>query len=210
MYNKKRRVNNRLSVMHMAALLFCLVLISVALLPGLYARYTGGDSGFDSARVISFKQLTVTENGDFVNVNGVNQFIFTPGVSLQKRILVSFGGSESATIVFIEVQTHGWETADHRNFIFDNGQMTWSINTNWEYLKTDGDTQVYYKHLAPNEMISELSVIQNDQINVSSNGTVEAYNNYDKDEIGITVTAYVAQSNGFSTEEEAWNSISKY
>lgn len=214
MRKKMKKVYKGKILMRIVAMLFCLVSLSTVMMLGLYGRYTSGKSSADGARVISFGDLTTTENGNFTTVDGVNQFIFIPGVPLQKEILVSFDGSESATIVFVEIKTKGWSTDDHINYSLAGGEMTWCVDTeNWKYLDLGSDTKenthVYYKHLDANEQLKPTSVILNNQILVSiEKGTVEAYKAYAEKEICIDVTTYVVQSNGFENEKAAWTSVS--
>lgn len=213
MRKRRKKASKGKILMRIVALLFCLVSLSTAMIIGLYGRYTSGKTSGDGARVITFGNLTTTENGDFTTVDGVNQFVFIPGVSLKKEILVSFEGSEASTIIFVEIKTPGWSTLDHVNYSLAGGEMTWSIDAeNWKYLdlglESETDTHVYYKHLSTNEELKPTSVIMNDQIMVSSSGTVEAYKAYTEGEIRIDVTTYVVQSNGFENEKAAWTSVS--
>ena len=55
-------------MMWMAGVLFCLVLITTAMMGGLFARYITSATGSDSARVVVFGNLTLTETGDFVAI----------------------------------------------------------------------------------------------------------------------------------------------
>ena len=197
-----------------AAGLFCLVLISTSMMSGLYARYTVHDSGYDSARVIKFHQLTVTETGDFTEDGGVNKFIFIPGVPIKKAIRVSFGGSEAATIVFVAAKTTGWNAAENGlDFSFGNeGRgLTWSVNSSdWTYLKNEGGVYVYYKVLDPNPNpeFKDIPFIENDTVNVSENGTVTDYISYAEGEnCRIDITAYAVQANGFESVEDAWKAL---
>lgn len=208
MYSRKRKATKAEILLRTAAVLFCLVALSTAFIPGLYARYITRHEGGDSARVIKFGELKLTETGNYTPVGDANRYIFIPGVPLEKKAEVAFGGSESATVVFVALETPGWTTADGRNFSFDGGQMTWSVASFWKHLKDDGNTHVYYKELKPNEELPATSVIANDQITVSADGTVEAYATYTSGSISINITAYAAQSNGFANLNAAWASVS--
>ena len=57
-------------LLFLAGILFCLILITTAMLGGLFARYTTSGSGSDSARVAKFGTLTLTETGDFDGTAG--------------------------------------------------------------------------------------------------------------------------------------------
>jgi hypothetical protein len=94
MSKENRKIAQGELMMLLAGVCLCLVLISSHLTSGLYARYTTSASGSDSARVIQFNQLTVTENGSFTESgSGENTFVFAPGVPIEKDIKISFGGS---------------------------------------------------------------------------------------------------------------------
>ena len=184
-----------------------LVLLSSHFTAGPYAKYISQSTGSDGARVIKFGDLTVTETGDFTSVGtNQNQFIFTPGVDLEKDIRVSFEGSEASTIVFITIKTEGWTVADGRNFTDSQGQLTWSVDNGWTYLTAEGGTYVYYKSLAPNETMDEVQFVKDGKIQVSPNGTVATYYNYP--DTSFTVKGYVVQANKFNTAADAWASIS--
>ena len=65
-------------MMLLAGVCLCLVIISTHFTSGLYARYSTGASGSDGARVIQFRQLTITETGSFTESgSGNKQFVFT-------------------------------------------------------------------------------------------------------------------------------------
>ena len=76
---KKAKLNIPMCV---ACVLFCLTLFSFHLCGGLYARYTARGSASDSARVIKFGELTLTETGDFFQPG---KLLIIPGVDLTKR-----------------------------------------------------------------------------------------------------------------------------
>ena len=113
-------------MMWLAGVLFCLVLITTAMMGGLFARYITSGTGSDSARVVAFGDLTLTETGDFDGTETKKGMII-PGVPLTKDATVTFTGSEMATVVFVEVivPEDTWETADNRAFSY--GGMSWSV-----------------------------------------------------------------------------------
>ena len=94
----KHRVN---IPMCLAGILLCLTLFSFRLMGGLDAKYSTSDSGSDSARVITFGDVTITEDGDFTASDTSAPIL--PGVDLTKNITVSFEGSDAATFVFVEI-----------------------------------------------------------------------------------------------------------
>lgn len=182
-----------------AAVLFCLTLFSIHFMSGFYAKYTSRASGEDSARVIKFGELTLTETGDFASGTA---FII-PGVDLTKKAVVSFGGSESATYVFVKIDlSSNWENSGNTFSIDD--KLSWSVADGWSYL--DGSKYVYYRELSPNDTLTADVIAENGKITVSDEIT--------KAEIGsltgikIDITGYVVQLNGFASPSEAWASVS--
>jgi hypothetical protein len=204
---RKKKVMRGELMMLLAGVCLCLVIISTHFTSGLYARYSTGASGSDGARVIQFRQLTITETGSFTESGiGEKQFVFTPGVPLTKDIKISFGGSEAATIVFVAVKVTKWQaTADGLDFTDSKGQLSWSVASGWTFLEHDGDLYVYYKELEPNTTMESVDFIKDGIIQVSSSGTTEIYASFP--ETLLSVKGYVVQANGFETVADAWNSV---
>jgi hypothetical protein len=205
-------------VMHIAALLFCLVLISASATSGLYAKYVSKGSGEDGARMIKFNELRVTETGDFVtSAVGQNMFMFAPGIPLEKDVEVEFGGSEAATIIFVLLETEGFSTTNGVDFVDSQNLLSWSAAVAsdnpaqnkgiWTYLAevSGGNKHVYYKLLDPNQPLSASDFIYNGTINVSENGDINIYNSFPTTKLNITV--FAVQANGFDSTKDAWNSI---
>lgn len=203
--------------MRIASVLLCLVLLTTCLSSGLYARYTVSGTSSDSARVIKFGEVTLTETGDFVKEDNINKYVITPGVNLIKDVEVDFGGSESSTYVFVEmILSNGWDTEDNYHFVYGNDYLVFDINkydssstTGWNLVP--GTSYVYYIELDPNTPLTDYDVIAN--INDDTKGDVvvstsiiksiiESLNN-----ISIKFQATVVQSNGFNSVTDAWNSI---
>ena len=192
--------------MCLAAILLCLTLISIHLTSGLYAKYISSASGNDSARVIKFGELTLTEEGDFYEGN---KLMIIPGVALTKKATVSFSGSESATYVFVEITPSKWATTDNKTFsLLSNGKtaMQWNIAEGWLFLKSDNGTYIYYRELTPNTELIATDII-------AENGKIAVSNQITKSEIqvmtgiSIKLRATVVQSGGFENPEAAWNSV---
>ena len=192
--------------MCLAAILFCFTLISIHLTSGLYAKYISSASGNDSARVIKFGELTLTEEGDFYEGN---KLMIIPGVALTKKATLSFSGSESATYVFIEITPSKWATTDNKTFsLLSNGKtaMQWNVAEGWLFLKSDNGTYIYYRELAPNSELVMADII-------AENGKIAVSNQITKSEIqvmtgiSIKLRATVVQSGGFENPEAAWNSV---
>ena len=192
--------------MCLAAILLCLTLISIHLTSGLYAKYIRSASGNDSARVIKFGELTLTEEGDFYEGN---KLMIIPGVDLTKKATVSFSGSESATYVFVEITPSKWSTTDNKTFsLMSNGKtaMQWNVAEGWLFLKSDNGTYIYYRELTPNTELIATDII-------AENGKIAVSNQITKSEIqvmtgiSIKLRATVVQSGGFENPEAAWNSV---
>ena len=190
----------------LAAILLCLTLISIHLTSGLYAKYISSASGNDSARVIKFGELTLTEEGDFYEGN---KLMIIPGVALTKKATVSFSGSESATYVFVEITPSKWSTTDNKTFsLMSNGKtaMQWNVAEGWLFLKSDNGTYIYYRELTPNTELIATDII-------AENGKIAVSNQITKSEIqvmtgiSIKLRATVVQSGGFENPEAALNSV---
>lgn len=203
-YTKTAKVNIPMCI---ASFLFCLTLISIHLTSGLYAKYITSASGGDSASVITFGDLSLTETGDFYEDN---KLMIVPGVDLQKKAVVDFAGSEAATYVFIEVKSSAWQTAaNNKSFSITSNNKTamqWSIADGWDFLKFANGTYVYYRELAPNTALHDVDIIAED-------GKITVSDQITKSEIAamtgisIKLRATVVQSGGFDGPETAWNSV---
>ena len=202
--------------MYAAAVLFCLTVISTYMVSGLYARYTTSGTGEDSARVIKFGELSITETGDFVT--DTKNMMIIPGVDIYKKAVVSFEGSEAATYVFVEVAlAGGWSYA---NGTFTNGGMSWQIADGWTYL-TNSDTDsiyVFYRALAPNTALTDVDILKVITEETDTNGdgkttySIKVSDSITKSTIdalasSITFRASVVQSHGFDNVEAAWTSL---
>lgn len=200
--------------MCIASVLLCLTLISIHLTGGLYAKYITSSSAEDSARVITFGDITITESGSFDGTAATKGMII-PGVNLQKKAVVDFAGSESAVYVFVEViLSEHWTTTD--NFLFSykvndsTGApfMTWAIENGWTFLKKAeaANTYVYYRTLAPNTELKAVDIIADDgAIAVSEYITKSEITSMT--EISVKLRASVVQSGGFDDADAAWTSI---
>lgn len=194
-----RRTTSRAKMsipMYLACVLLCLTLISIRLSSGVVARYsTTTDSG-DGARVIYFKDLAVeVTDGGYI----------APGVALELNARITFGGSESATYVFAEVE--GVDSADATTVTLFAGGPSWGVDTaTWTYLPgVSSGTYVYYLELAPNVKLGA-NLFKN-----SLSTPIRADMTADQIEAlgGFSPKFYasVVQSNGFDTPQQAWESL---
>ena len=211
--NQKRRSSLTVSelLLFLAGILFCLVLITSAMMSGLFARYRTSDTGSDSARVAQFGDLTLVETGDFGSGgNGAGMLI--PGVNLQKDAKVSFTGSEMTTFVFVEISAPGWSMTDGRHFSAAEGKLSWSVMETWTLLADSN--YVYYLTLEPNTVLDGAQVIaplanSDDQIRVSDAITEEDMAALKKENLTITLQASVIQAGGFASAKDAWEYLNR-
>ena len=125
-----------------------------------------------------------------------------PGVDIQNGVTVSFTGSESATYVFVKVDSEKWTYADGK---FNLGTyMNWEVADGWTPV-TDSEP-VFYKSLKPNEILKDAPVIKDDLITVSRTITKSIIGNL---EDTISFRASVVQSNGFESPAAAWASLER-
>ncbi|MBQ3099827.1 MAG: hypothetical protein IJC50_02440 [Clostridia bacterium] len=194
--------------MCLAAVLLCLTMFSFHFTGGLYAKYIVRDSGDDSARVIKFGSLTISETGDFAESG---KLIITPGVSLKKDPQLSFSGSESATYVYVlvDLSSH-WSTSNNADFsvkFSESTVMSWQIASSWKFLKTHGvNGYVFYRELAPNQTITDADIIKNGTITVSE--SITRSNIKSLNDMYIKISAAVVQIGEFENASQGWDSLS--
>ena len=189
-------------MMWLAGVLFCLVLITTAMMGGLFARYTTSDSGSDSARVVAFGNLTLTETGDFVAVGDKRTAKIIPGVNLNKKVTLSFEASEVDTIVFVEISAPGWTVPDGKTFMMGT-QISWLMAEGWNHLP--GTQYVYYKVLDTNKALTDVDIIQGGVIRVSND--IKESNIQSLDKLNISIRASVIQNDGSLTPATAWDRL---
>lgn len=228
-FKKNRRTYVNIPIC-MTAVLFWLVLFTTYIACGLFAKYTTSGESDDAARVIKFNGLMITENG-IENAVG-EDYIFIPGVNLQKDIKVSFAGSEADTLVFVLADTPGWTTADGKSYADSKkGLLEWTVVDGWTYLPItldatdpkDDNWHVYYRVLESSTTLVEepfIATIMNGtevdgQIKVSPEATRADYASYEGFVSNINVTAYAVQANGFTGNDaetvasNAWKALNK-
>ena len=209
------------AAMCLAVVLFWLVIITTYMSSGLFAKYSTMDSGGDSARVIQFGELTVTETLDTGVTTTGGDLIFVPGTSLKKELTVDFEGSEADTVVFVALETKGWNftnATDPASFALKqsgNTLMSWEVESGWNYLASDGERHVFYIFLDSNTPLANKPVIKDGKVTVNV-ATYDAYDALAGVDLNLDITAYAVQANGFyapdrDTAEKvataAWNSV---
>ena len=201
----RKRARAKMNIpMCLAGVLFCLTLFSFHLSSGVIARYSATTDGADSARVIEFGKITLTKTG-------ADDLIVYPGAELSWNAAVSFGGSESATYVFLEVKPKGdsgWQVSEKNYTALYHGDsapgLTWTVDDDWDNL--DGYPNVFFLSLEPNATLENVPVIKDGSITVAK--TLEAEDLEDMSaDFGLDFAASVVQSNGFDGPEAAWKSL---
>ena len=197
------------STMHVALLLLCAVLLSSYAISGLYARYISKNTSSASARVIRFGDITLTKSGD-------NYLILSPGITAKNEVKLDFAGSESATFVFVVITpSEHWTYAENMLKI-KRGEKeiaTLGVNSDWTYLKTDGDKLVFYRALDPNVVLDDVQIFTNQNgvnggVAISNQATAADLSALKTgNDISISVKAIAVQSIGFENATEAWNSV---
>ena len=203
----RKQIKPHVFVLRLAAVLLILVMLSTSMLAGRYARYASTATGGDSARVIRFGDLTLTESGNFYDGN---KLMVIPGVDLTKKAVVDFTGSEAATYVFLEITPSNWAVSgDHLSYSVMFGSKTglyWEVAAGWGYLLSENGTHVYYRALDPNTPLSQADIIAQDgKITVSAQITKSELASMTDVSIDLRISA--VQAGGFASVTAAWNSI---
>lgn len=195
--------------MTIAAILLCLTMISFHMTSGLYAKYLTNGSGGDFARVITFGELTLTEEGNFYDTG---KLMIVPAVDLQKRVMVEFDGSEAATYVFVELDVStNWQRDGKVFKIVDENDsnvvlMQLSVADGWDSLDTGDGKNVFFQALEPNVKLNKVDVIAADgKVTVSKEITLKNISQLEG--TFINVQASVVQLGGFENAADAWASI---
>ena len=211
------------AAMCLAVVLFWLVIITTYMSSGLFAKYSTMGMGGDSARVIQFGELTVTETLDTGVTPSGGDLFFVPGTTMKKELTVDFEGSEADTVVFVALEAKGWNftapnAPDPASFALKQGEntlMSWEVESCWNYLASDGERHVFYIFLDSNTPLKNKPVIKDGKITVNV-ATYDAYDALAGADLNLDITAYAVQANGFyapdrDTAEDvataAWNSV---
>ena len=114
-------------------------------------------------------------------------------------VLISSGGSEASTIVFVAINALDWKVTGDTKTVFTDakGHLSWQVAKGRTFLKSDQDLHIYYKELKPNEPLSEVRFIDGGAIQVGASGTMEIYESSPPTK--FSVRGYAVQANGFET-----------
>lgn len=206
---KTKKFKLSINFFDVALVMLCAVLVLSRFMGGFYAAYTTKNDSGDSARVIKFGDITLTETlGDAIG----GKLIVTPGVDIKKSAEITFGGSESATYVFVEIALVGdWTFDGSKTFSIKRDSMalmSWTVG-DWSYVDGTGadDKYAFYKLLEPNAVLNKVEVIKEERITVHETVTKGELKDL-CNAVEISITATVVQSIGFVDAKEAWASVS--
>ena len=193
--------------MTLAGILFCLTLISIHFTGGLYARYTTSAAASDSARVVTFGQVTLTETVDGNTIHAAYGHIVAPGVDINKDVNVAFTACEVDTYIFVEITAESGWTVSALNFTAGtagngNPVLSWSVDNRWT--PVEGEKGVYYKYVDTNTDWSA-EVIAGKTITV--NPTTTAAQLADVVNCDLEFRAIAVQAGGFENAKDAWNAV---
>ena len=184
------------------------LLLATFLLSGVtFSRYVTRTEGSDVARIATFGNVEIQESGSF---NADGKLVIVPGIDLQKIATVIFEGSESATYMFVEIETGTSWKCDQDNKAFsvmieDKELMTWSVADEWTYLEPVTDNRrVYYRALLPNQALKG-NIIKENKITVSKDMTESELAGLA--DLYINFRATAVQSDGFESVSKAWLSL---
>ena len=189
--------------MALACVLFCLVLISTHFTSGLYARYIVTDSASDSARVVAFREIRITEeiNGQPAD-STQNTVKITPLVGIEKQAYVDFDGAETDTYIFVQVDAAKW-TKNGSNYKIGT-LFEWNVDAYWTQVP-DVAEDVYYVRLDANNTLVKKAIIKDGTISVSSK--IPADISAQLENMTMSFRAIVVQANGFESPTQAWQSV---
>lgn len=184
------------------AWLLYLVLVAFLSTGVTLSKYVTSTQGGDSARIIKFGDISITETGDFTD----EKFRIQPGVNLNKTATIDFKGSEANTYVFLEVSTDTFTAvADNYTFSKVDEKIKWSVDkTNWTYLTSEKGKYIYYKALTANTAFNA-DIITDNTVYVSSqllNSEAQGITN-----LSVSFRGIAVQANGFPTANDAWEAV---
>lgn len=198
---KRRRVK-----LPLRAYLLYLALMSFLLTGVTFSKYVTRSSGGDSARVVKYGTVDISET---VPAGG---WVIVPGVNITKDATVNVSPSEVDNYIFLKVDVTGWTTTDYFSFNTPNNMLQWSVPgepNEWTYLTTSGSSYVYYIYLNTNTELHQ-KAITGDKITVNAAITEDYLATYCAENmIAIDFTAYMVQAGGFASAADAWSAINK-
>lgn len=203
--NNRKKGAPLFSFTHVVLLLLCAVLVTGHIISGIYAAYVTENQGGDTARVISFGDITLENDKD-------NNMTLLPGNDGKMQSYVTFAGSEAMTYVFVVITlpTDAWS---YDGGILaagnDDGKKNIQLKVNtdaWKYHTTANGKVVLYKALDPNTELTNVTVFADDGTVTVSTETTNAQLSAASG--SMKVDAIAIQGNGFDDVEAAWKAAS--
>lgn len=127
-----------------------------------------------------------------------------PGQSIKKDPKVTVKAGSEACWLFVKVD---------KSVNFD-GFMTFEMADGWTLLKTEGNTEVYYREVAATTADTDISVLKDNKVTVRDTVTktmLEGVKNADgtpnENAPTLTFTAYAVQKDGIADADTAWGKV---
>lgn len=180
-------------------ILIVLTLCSMVMVSIAYAKYSGEKQTHNSARVVKFGELSVTETGN----TSQGKYIIEPGKKTEKVVTIHFGGSETKTSVYVTILAKNWSfDPDAMKYTYDffhddntENDLFFTIEDGWEYAgeETVGTeiSQIFKKTLNPNQTLASDIITGIDVGEHIMNSELKSIAN----QIDITFYAKVKQEN---------------
>lgn len=191
--NKKRK-----AAFPVRIYVLCLLLVTFAVVGVTFSKYIVSTGGEDAARVATFKNLDITETGNYVEPQ---KWAIAPGVDIQKKATVNFEASEMACYVFLEVKAPEWQRTSDFDYNYPDPDSTtpylaWSVASGWDFLTQTDNGAVYYRVVEANTPLTA-DIISNDGvITVSKQITKSKLESFPAS-LGLTFAATAVQYHGF-------------
>ena len=141
----KSRSTSGQKMIFIAGALFCLMLVSVSLMSGLYARYISTGSGDDTARVAKFDVATTVPNvnAKFVN-KGAQDNIYTIEIDNDSEIAVRcdlvlvFDSALEYINITVDGKAPSEISLDKKTFTFKDCRLVFTV-TDWNAVTSEAD-----------------------------------------------------------------------
>ncbi len=158
--------------LRLAALLFCMVLISTCMVSGMLARYVTEDTSAQAAQVAKFGDLILTEPDSIGTI--------LPGTAIPMNAQVTMGASEVAVRIYVTLNLDNTWTYQEGKFSYSD-ILSFAPNTGWTYEKTEAGqsrtTYTFYQDIAPNTQDQAIFLLLEQAIQVSPTVSYETYYN---------------------------------
>lgn len=209
MNNKRKKTGVPLRAILLYICLCTFVVIGVT-----FSKYIATSGGDDSARVVKFDNISITEEGDFIpdGEENAGKMIITPGVDIAKKATLDFAGAETASYVFLEVDVLGFEQSEANKKLFgviEYGEneanasgipykINFELDNEWNFLTKENGSYIYYIILEPNTALEDMPIIKDGIVDVSwktKNSDLKSLG-----ALSVTFKATAVQTDGRSAE----------